>query len=276
MSLRELKSLYDRNTRLSVGNKVGQNPPSSGQSNDHMVDLLTKVVSSTNSGTSYNPSPNENSNSNYQDLDGAEGSQFQLGRAAASKKHIDSLTKQSTYTHGLSTEIVGPTPGGDSNSPFQDLNGNLGPSFGEGDGKGKRLGGKDLHEHLLEKSYTYGHAPGFFTTVLGENEQGKQGGTFDLDGIDGGNGFFHGLANPGRGQGFQLGGKDLHRHLLTKNTILGGPGTNTKPYTIGPSPGPSGFSDYQDLDGKLPTLINQNLGQFGGPYKSTGPADGFY
>ena len=36
----------------------------------------------------------------------------------------------------------------------------------------------------------------------------------DLNGIDGGNGFFHGIPNPGTGQGKQLGGQDLHISLL--------------------------------------------------------------
>ena len=218
MSLREKKSLFDRNQKGNLGNKVGQNPPNLGNfftdagasnspfdSNDHMVDLLTKQVASPNSEQTYDPSPNQ---SDFQDLDGELGPQFQLGRAAASQKHIDSLTKQSTYTYGNSTEVVGPTPGGDSNSPFQDLDGRTGgngffhgiPSPGKL--QGKQLGGVDLHEKLLTDSYTYGHAPGFFTTILGENEKGKKGGTFDLDGLrPGQNGFFHNIDSPQKLQG---------------------------------------------------------------------------
>ena len=229
MSLKELKSLYDRNTLSIEGNKVGQNPPSEGNyftnggtnnspfttkggSEDHMVALLTKQVLSLNSGKSYKPSPNA---SPYQDLDGNQGPQFQLERSIASQKHIDSLTQTSTYTHGNSTEVVGPTPGGDSNSTFQ-----------------------------------------------------------DLDGVDGGNGYFHGIASPGRYQGKQLGGIDLHKALLTKSYTYG-KGKPSDRITVGPSPGPSGFSDFQDLNGGFASS-NSTLGQFGGPYKSTGPLDGFY
>jgi len=68
----------------------------------------------------------------------------------------------------------------------------------------------------------------------------------DLDGVDGGQGYFHGIANPGRFQGKQLGGQDLHRELLTKSyTYNHGPSSAV----VGPSPGPSGFSDFQDLPG---------------------------
>jgi hypothetical protein len=100
MSLKELKSLYDRNVLGIEGNKVGQNPPSEGNyftnggtnnspfttkggSEDHMVALLTKQVLSLNSGKSYKPSPNA---SPYQDLDGNQGPQFQL-------EEINSITK---------------------------------------------------------------------------------------------------------------------------------------------------------------------------------------
>ena len=293
MSLKNLKSLYDRHTYNSLGNTPENSSPSDGMyftgrgtndspfitrggGDDHMVDLLTKVVYSRNSDTSYNPSPNQNSNSDYQDLDGDPGPEFQLERSAASKKHIDSLTKTSTYTHGNSTEVVGPTPGGDSNSPFQDLNGKPGRIFGDASGEGKKLGSVDLHVGLLTKGYTYGHAPGYYTTVLAENERGHEGGKFDLnsDGNDIGNGIF----TIGKLQGKQLGKLDLHEALLKKSYTYshgGGSRIGTTPVTIGPSPGPSGFSDFQDLDGGFASP-NSNLGQFGGPYKTTGPTDGFY
>jgi len=119
MSLKDKKSLFDRNQTGVKGNTVGQNSPSdggyfsdSGQSQspfqsttgDHLVDLLTKNVKSTNTGLTYTPSPNK---SDFQDLDGAQGPQFQLPQEAASQKHIDSLKQ---------------VPGGSSNSPFQDRN----------------------------------------------------------------------------------------------------------------------------------------------------------
>lgn len=91
----------------------------------------------------------------------------------------------------------------------------------------------------------------------------------DLDAIDGGNGYFHGIPNPGKYQGKQLGGKDLHERMLTHAYTNNG-------VTVGPSPGPSGNSEFQDLDAVLPSS-NESLGQFGGPYKNgVGPADGHY
>ena len=69
----------------------------------------------------------------------------------------------------------------------------------------------------------------------------------DLEGADGGNGYFHGMPNPGKHQGKQLGGIDLHESLLTKSyTYNHG---STTPGQVGPSPGPTGFSKHQDLDG---------------------------
>jgi hypothetical protein len=283
MSLKNLKSLYDRHTYNSLGNTPENSSPRDGKyftdggnndspfkaregGGDHMVDLLTKVVFSANSATSYNPSPNQNSNSDYQDLNGNYGPKFQLGRAAASQKHINSLTKTSTYTHGTSTEVVGPVPGGDSNSPFQDLNGLEGPSFGDASGTGKKLGGVDLHEALLKKSYTYSHAPGSSTTVLGENERGHSGGKYDLDGNFGQT--FHG--------GVRIGNtKTLHTDLLSE---IYKSKTNPKfsygagqPGGTWPSIKPGGL----DLNGGFASA-NSPLGQFGGPYKSTGPTEGYY
>ena len=290
MSLRELKSLYDRNNRNELGNPVGQNPPSAGNyftdkgavdspfvtrggGTDHMINLLTTNIYSLNSEQSYLPAPNQ---SDFQDLDGQPGPQLQLGRAAASQKHIDSLTKQSTYTYGNSTEVVGPTPGGDSNSPYQDLDaidGGQGYFHGlanPGHYQGKKIGGIDLHEHLLTKHYQYTHGDAPTVTIL----QGKDssGGQYDLDGVVK-NGYFAGLNNPGKGRGFQIEGLDLHEHLLTKGVVFG---KEPKQYTIGPSPGPSGFSEFQDLNGMGKNIINSELGQWGGPYKSTGPVDGRY
>ena len=115
MALKDKKSILDRNTSGIEGQPVGQNPPSDGNyfteagtsdspfaSSDHLVDLLTKNVKSENSGQTYTPAPN---NSPFQDLDGVAGPQSQLGREAASEKHIDSLKQ---------------VPGPPSSSPFQD------------------------------------------------------------------------------------------------------------------------------------------------------------
>lgn len=119
MALKDKTSLYDRHTYNTLGNTPENTSPSAGNyfteqgasdspftskagGNDHMVKLLTKQVFSTNTGETYLPSPN---GSEFQDLDGVSGPQFQLGREELSKIHIDSL------------KLV---PGAPSNSPFQD------------------------------------------------------------------------------------------------------------------------------------------------------------
>tara|TARA_R110002051_G_scaffold247997_1_gene307483 strand:- start:2276 stop:3103 length:828 start_codon:yes stop_codon:yes gene_type:complete len=264
MALKNKISILDRNVLGIEGPPVGQNPPSDGMyitdagtsdspfntvrgpKMDQMVQMLTKNVKSDNSGQTYTPAPNK---SPYQDLDGVAGPEFQLERTAASQKHIDSLTKTSTYTHGNSTEVVGPTPGGDSNSPFQDLNGKPGRIFGDASGEGKKLGSVDLHVGLLTKGYTYGHAPGYHTTVLGENERGHEGGKFDLDAADGP--AFHGSV--------KIGNKPtLHTDLLSNiykskiNTLFsygagqpGGTWPNVQPSPLASTP-------FADLDGGLP------------------------
>ena len=85
--------------------------PFQGQTGDHMIDLLTQQITSTNTNQVYNPAPNT---SPFQDLNGQQGPQFQLPTDAASQVHIDSL------------QVV---PGGTQNSPFQDLDGVPDPNF---------------------------------------------------------------------------------------------------------------------------------------------------
>ena len=123
MGLKDLKSTLDTATLGVEGNAVANATPSTSfntlngtsdspfSSDDHMVDLLSQNVSSTNTGETYQNAP---TNSPYQDMDGQQGPQSQLPVDDASQKHIDSL------------QVV---PGGDSNSPYQDLDGVQGPQF---------------------------------------------------------------------------------------------------------------------------------------------------
>ena len=61
-------------------------------------------------------------------------------------------------------------------------------------------------------------------------------------------------------------------HLLTKPVASRNSGG-----TYLPSPnGKSDFQDFIDTPGTDYPEGNESLGQFGGPYKHTGPADGFY
>jgi hypothetical protein len=77
-------------------------------------------------------------------------------------------------------------------------------------------------------------------------QPGPPAGDQDFDGVTGGQGYFHGVANPGKGQGKQINGKDLHEHLLTDsyNYNHGNASEN-----VGPSPGATGNSEFQDIDG---------------------------
>ncbi len=129
--------------------------PFQSTTGDHMVDLLTQNAVSTNTGETYQPSPNK---SPFQDINGVPGPQSQLPTTQASQKHIDSLEQ---------------VPGFTGNSPFQDLDGVPGPNFGDEGGSGKQLNGTDLHEALLSSTYQYSHNTPIVTI---------QKGTYDLDG----------------------------------------------------------------------------------------------
>ena len=54
----------------------------------------------------------------------------------------------------------------------------------------------------------------------------------DLEGVDGGNGYFHGIPNPGKFGGKQLNGTDLHEAMLTQ----------AYNYKYGTTPNPAFFS----------------------------------
>jgi hypothetical protein len=136
-------------------------------------------------------------------------------------------------------------------SPYQDLdaidggNGYFHGIANPGKTQGKQIGGVDLHEHLLTQrySYIYGESPENVGPSPGPTGNSEYQ---DLDAIDEGNGYFHGIANPGKSQGKKIGKKDLHIHLLN----------NQYQYThgdnigfSGPAPGGYENSEYQDLDG---------------------------
>lgn len=223
MALIDKKSQLDRNYLDNTGPKVGESLPEDGQY-------------FTNKGSSDSP---------FLSKDG---------------DHMISLMKNNTV---LSTGDMGLTYKAAPNAIAerdQDLNGNDptantggSPSYFNGYGKGgthqgKKLGGLDLHEALLQKAYTYNHGEGTSTTVLGENERGHEGGALDLDKMDGGQGYFHGIANPGIGQGKKLGKHDLHEALLERH--------------------------YHYKHGDSKTVILQNKGADGGIYdldKKEGP-----
>ena len=94
----------------------------------------------------------------------------------------------------------------------------------------------------------------------------------DFDGNDNGQGIF----TIGHLQGKTVEGVDLHKHLLTKDYHYKHGDSQTSVHAS-----PANVGDYQDFIDNLDPLTeypgsNPSLGQFGGPYKNTGPADGFY
>lgn len=102
----------------------------------------------------------------------------------------------------------------------------------------------------------------------GLNPEGDQ----DFDGADNGQGIF----TIGHLQGKKVGGLDLHEHLLV-NDYAYHHGTSTA--LIKGSPANQG--NFQDFIDSLDPLTeypgpNPTLGQFGGPYRTTGPSDGRY
>mgnify|MGYP003113224221 FL=1 len=169
--------------------------------------------------------------------------------------HEHLLTNSYTYSHGgkATTVLGGKSKEGISGKPGGKL---------DLDGKDLKLWdkGKDslLHENLLTKTYRYnptGLKPGL--TNAGP-------GGLDLDGTVGGNGFFHGVANPGAGQGFQVKptGLDLHVHMLEN-----GYGTRTVHASVNSFNfiKESRAAGQMDLDGGLPSY---------GSYSSNKPEPG--
>ena len=117
-------------------------------SNDHLVELLgDSIVFSNNSGVTYDPQQMQGAQpgppGGDQDLDGLDGPTSQLPTAQASQKHIDSLQSVNQDLDGQpgpqfdlgpsstlqQDSLLTQVPGGDSNSPFQDLDGVPDPDF---------------------------------------------------------------------------------------------------------------------------------------------------
>ena len=217
---------------------------------DHMVDLLENTnVTSNNSNQTYQAGQGVPPN----DLDGLEGPQFANG--ASSTLHKDSLAQQYQYQHGNSNVVVGPVPGPNSPVP-QSLDGIEGPEFEGNHGFAQGLHNDSLLNQyqyqygdsnasagpstldgnglpIGQYSYTTDPDSPFLTPTMGGdhmitlltskvtsqntneiyNVAGIKGIPQDLNGDDNGQGLFHGDS---MSQGKQIGGKDLHVHLLQK------------------------------------------------------------
>ena len=195
----------------------------------------------------------EGRNVPVEEMENQKGPQFQRTTDVASQVHVDSLQK---------------VPGPPSNSPFQDLEGLPDPNFntlgGTVDSPFQSTTGDHMVDLLTQTALstntnqTYNPAPDQSQYQDLDGQPGPQSQLptaqasqvhidslgivpgppsnspyQDLDGVDGGQGYFHGIPNPGKGQGVQIGGKDLHEHLLT-GTYTYTHGLSTE--NVGPSP----------------------------------------
>ena len=138
MGLKDKISILDRNNLGTTGPTVGTTEPSDGgyftqggtsdspfNSTDHMVDLLSNDVTSTNQ-------PNITHKKGNHDLDGVEGPIF--GDAGGQGKQlggVDLHEAMLTQAYTNNSVTVGPSPGPSGNSLFQDMNGST-TDFGEG------------------------------------------------------------------------------------------------------------------------------------------------
>ena len=127
--------------------------PFQSKDGDHMVALLQKQVTSTNTGETYQPSPNKPGH--LQDIDGQKGPQFDLGKP--SKVHADPTQLTPTELVTDYTSTINPLANhGGSTWPVvgavnQDLNGENGQAFHGSVQIGET---QTLHTDLLENMYT--------------------------------------------------------------------------------------------------------------------------
>ena len=176
--------------------------------------------------------PGGSENSTFQDLDGyiQEPSNFQHPTSIADQIHQSTLSL---------------VPGGSENSPFQDLDGNIQepPKFQ------RPLDVADQsHQDSLSDTQAYNYSHGGTLGQAGPVPGGSQNSPYqDWNGIDNGNGNFHGIPNPQQGQGIQINGTDLHEALLN-NSYSYQHGNSTETILSG---NPVGGA--QDLNGGLPS-----------------------
>ena len=238
MGLKDLKSNLD----LVAGNDpVGGMEDQQGPQFQRPLDVADQAHKD-----SLQQVPGGTSNSPFQDLDGAPDPNFNTlngtsdspfkPRGKGTGDHMKDLLN-STITSTNTNQTYNPSTqdlGGVDNG-----NGNFHGIANPGQGQGKQIKKQDLHVHLLQKEYKYNH--GNSTAQVGE-------GTFDLNGETGGNGYFHGIANPGALNGIQLNGVDLHEALLG-NSYNYAHGISSGNYQSNVEISAGGF----DLNGNLPT-----------------------
>ena len=206
-NLQEYTSLYDKNSRLAAEPKPKDMNPQNGDfyteegvsnspfnSEDHLVDLLQdKLVQSNNSGVTYNPAAMQGyypgPPGGDQDFDGRDDGQgiftsktkYDGKKVKGEDLHVHLLNNNYVYSHGNSiANILNSTRDNSNSGGGLDLNGSdLGNGLFHGIdkpelGQGRQINGVDLHEHLLQNSYTYTHGR-TSNTVLPSNSLPNSG-----------------------------------------------------------------------------------------------------
>ena len=173
MGLKDKTSLYDLvpGPNVPVGNfEEASGGPSfdKGQSSTLQQDSLLNEYLYTHGGVAgvAGPVPLPG---HFADLDGLPGPSFDLGQNSTLQP--DSLLNTYNYQYGNSPETTGPVPGGDSNSPYQDLNGLEGPSFENGPNS-------TLQQDSLLNAYNYQYGNSSADILNGNPAGGAQ----DLNG----------------------------------------------------------------------------------------------
>ena len=159
---------------------------------DHMISLLNQSVASSDSELTYDPSPNK---SQYQDLDGNPGPQFDLGKP--SQVHGDPTQGPNptelvnSYNSTVHNMQYGPVP--TDMTHYQDLNGVTIP-FDVGEGNPSNVHAdpsQGTSPTQLVKAYnspqgwTQGIAPGATPPSVNIGPVPKAGNFADLDGLEG-------------------------------------------------------------------------------------------
>ena len=159
---------------------------------DHMISLLNQSVASSDSELTYDPSPNK---SQYQDLDGNPGPQFDLGKP--SQVHGDPTQGPNptelvnSYNSTVHNMQYGPPT---KTTNYADLNGQNGVQFDVGEGNPSQVHAdpsQGTSPTQLVKAYnspqgwTQGIAPGATPPSVNIGPVPKAGNFADLDGLEG-------------------------------------------------------------------------------------------
>ena len=242
---------------------------------DHMISLLNQSVASSDSELTYDPSPNK---SQYQDLDGNPGPQFDLGKP--SQVHGDPTQGPNptelvnSYNSTVHNMQYGPVP--TDMTHYQDLNGVTIP-FDVGEGNPSNVHAdpsQGTSPTQLVKAYespqgwTQGIAPGQYPNTVNIGPVPTK--TTNYADLNGQNGvqFDVGEGNPSQVHADPSQGTSPTQLVKAYNSPQGwtqgiAPGATPPSVNIGPVPKAGNFADLDGLEGpafsngKESTLHNQ-------------------